>query len=710
MATDAQRVREWPRSLAWLREFLRDELAPYQGRAALVTRMVVAATIVMLINMTFRIPYGAFAAIYALTISRENPEETLQDLKMTVVGFATAVIYVLIGAALFAGEPTLRLVWVLATLFLIFWALSAVASYRAAARFGYLLVVVLPLWDRVIPAEQKVTGTLWAIGSLSLANAITAVVEVVYSHLYHLDNVTAALVERLQCTAALLRSWSAGTPDRAREEQITRLVIVGTSRMRRDLLRSNYPREIVQQTGAIVSLVGRLVDVAANLTHFPPQPSDRVQVERDADRIDALADRLLTGRVWQALEPSAEVATTGNVPLRLEMERTVSLIEEVLSGSGFVDVHHPPIQTVKSRKTIFVPDAFTNSKHVRFAIRGGLSASACYLTYSLIAWPGISTAVTTCFLTALTTVGASRQKQILRVSGAVVGGVILGFGAQIFVLPALDSITGFFMLFVAVTIPAAWIAASGPRLSYFGVQIALAFYLINLEEFRFQTSLAVARDRVFGILLGLLAMWLIFDQLWEGSAATEMKRTFIGTLHLLARLMREPVSPDRHAAAEISYTLRETINSNFDKLRQQADGVMLEFGRDRESHLAVRAKLLDWQIQLRIIFIARIALFKYRMGLPGFELPEPLQEAQQQFDVHFAAKLDAMADRLEGRVSERREDSDYSIEWLQQRALQCCTEDPAQGPAAPLRTFLALSRRIDDLLRSVEREIGWLTA
>ena len=30
---------------------------------------------------------------------------------------------------------------------------------------------------------------------------------------------------------------------------------------------------------------------------------------------------------------------------------------------------------------------------------------------------------------------------------------------------------------------------SSPRLSYFGLQMALAFYLINLQEFKIQTSL-----------------------------------------------------------------------------------------------------------------------------------------------------------------------------------------------------------------------------
>jgi len=135
---------------------------------------------------------------------------------------------------------------------------------------------------------------------------------------------------------------------------------------------------------------------------------------------------------------------------------------------------------------------------------GERQASLCYIIYNSLFWPGISTAITTCSLTALTTIGTSHQKQILRFGGALVGGVVIGMGAQVCILPYIDSIGAFTVLFASVIGAAAWFATSCPRLSYFGVQIAVAFCLINLQEFKIQTSLAVARDRVAGILLGLL--------------------------------------------------------------------------------------------------------------------------------------------------------------------------------------------------------------
>jgi multidrug resistance protein MdtO len=108
-----------------------------------------------------------------------------------------------------------------------------------------------------------------------------------------------------------------------------------------------------------------------------------------------------------------------------------------------------------SSTSLFKADALTNPDHIKFGLKGCLAASICYLIYNGKAWPEISTAVTTCFLTALSTVGSSRQKQVLRICGAVAGGLLMGMGAEAFVLPYLDSIAGFTLLFIVATIVAA---------------------------------------------------------------------------------------------------------------------------------------------------------------------------------------------------------------------------------------------------------------
>src|ERR1700756_668009 len=172
MSTVAQTITRPAPPFQWFGDFLKEELAPYPGREAVVTRAVLAATIVMILTMVFRMPYGAYAVLYAVTISRENPQATVKEVKTIVLAFTVCVLYILAGAMLFLGDNNLRLFWIIATLFLMFFALRVVANHSAAVRFGYLIVVTIPLWDEHISAEGRVEGTLWAFGAISLASII----------------------------------------------------------------------------------------------------------------------------------------------------------------------------------------------------------------------------------------------------------------------------------------------------------------------------------------------------------------------------------------------------------------------------------------------------------------------------------------------------------------------------------------------------------
>lgn len=129
-----------------------------------------------------------------------------------------------------------------------------------------------------------------------------------------------------------------------------------------------------------------------------------------------------------------------------------------------------------------------------------------------LAWPGLGVCTVTCIIAApLSTPGSSRQRLTTRLLGLLTGGVICGIGSQVFILPSVDSIVGFTLLFAAVSAAAAWVATSSPRLSYFGRQMALAYYLTMFQGWGITASLATSRDRLMGILLGLLVMWLVFD-------------------------------------------------------------------------------------------------------------------------------------------------------------------------------------------------------
>jgi multidrug resistance protein MdtO len=701
MASIAQSLPESRQPLAWFWEFFKEELTPYPGRVSLAARMVIAATLVMIVTMTFRIPYGAYGALYALNISRESPQTTVKTVKTIVVAFVLGGLYVVIGALFFLEEPVLRFLWVVGSLFAAFYAIGIMTNYGASSRFGYLIVITIPLWDLHVPAEAKVEGTLWAVWTITIASLVAMLVQFVFAAIRPADDFGEFIADRLASVEEVLTCYLADRPvDPATEQKITRFAMLGTSRLRRILRRSTYSPHYREQMGAVVALVGRLVDLAASLAQLSIRISDndRQRIRALASGIAGIRADLLNRRKPSLSESDSESKASSSVPLLREMEKTMSLIPEVFSGSISISEYAPSVSGDEPPSTLFVPDAFSNPEHLKFALRGGLAASLCYVIYNSVEWPGISTAVTTCLLTALSTIGGSHQKQVLRFAGAIVGGFLIGMGSQVFILPYLDSIAGFTVLFILVTSLAAWVMTSGPRLSYFGSQVAIAFCLINLQEFAVQTSLSIARDRVVGVLLGLLMMWLVFDQLWGASAAAGMKRTIASTLRLLAQLAKEPLPGESRLAIDRSAALRETINANFDQARALADGVLFEFGPSRQQDLALRNRIRQWQPQLRTLFVTEIALLKYRLQLPGFELPEPVRVAQQEFESQLASTLDGMANRIDSELPGPADDFEGSFKRLEQTVRTASL-------IGELQTFLTLSRNVESVTTSLNKEI-----
>ena len=709
MATFAQTMPESSNPSASYWEFLKEELMPYPGRSALAGRMVMAATLAMLITMTFRLPYGAYCAIYALSISRESTQMTLKTAAMRVVSYSLGAIYVLIGATFFVDDPLLRLLWVIGTMFFTFYAISAMTDSAFATSIGYLIVITVPLWDKHISGELRLEGTLWAVFALAIGNAIAVAVELLFEATRPGNDLLRSIADRLASVEAVLACYGEDVPvDQGTAEKLMRLAMLGTSRLRHTLRSSNFPRQYLEQMGAVVALVGRLVDITASVTDIEVV---QVGVEyrrrlRDlASSVSTIRADLLSRRIPRAIGVDMGHGSLGGIPLFRELEKTVVLIPEVFSGAEPVGELGISTSDEKLPSRVLKPDAFSNLDHLKFGLKGGLAASLCYIIYNSIAWPGISTAVTTVLLTVLTSVGFSRQKQILRFSGAVVGGLLFGIGAQIVILPYLDSIAGFTVLFIAVSAVGAWFATTSPRLAYFGVQIIVAFYLINLQEFKEQISLDIARDRVVGILLGLLVMWVVFDKLWPTLAAVEMKKAFISNLRALAEFERQPLAGERKDAIERSYSLRETINSNFDKVTSLADGLLFEFGPSRQKDLALRRQIREWQLQLRMLFLTRITLYKYRLLLPGFELPSEVRVLQTEFDCRLAAILELIANRLENTAPQKDHDFRSAFAHLDSTVRACCLEESDRSKNIDLETFLSLSRTADGLVVSLANEI-----
>jgi multidrug resistance protein MdtO len=185
-----------------------------------------------------------------------------------------------------------------------------------------------------------------------------------------------------------------------------------------------------------------------------------------------------------------------------------------------------------------------------------------YSVYTMLDWPGLLTSIVTVFFVALGSVGETVHKLVLRLSGAIIGGLIAGLSI-VFILPHFDDIGQLCALTAVVALFAGWVATSSERLSYAGMQIALAFFMGLLQTYSPATDLTVLRDRVVGILLGNVVMTLVFSGLWPESAITRLRGALADALRGIAALLKSP----KNAATSRQHTVEALARAdNFEAL------------------------------------------------------------------------------------------------------------------------------------------------
>jgi multidrug resistance protein MdtO len=607
----ARQTVSWP----WFREFIQWEVAPYPGRANTVIRMTIAATLVMIIVVTFRIPNAALAGLFSILLARENLAATWRGGRSIVLGFVLASLYTLLGMMLFRGYPITHFFWVIGSLYLIFFVIRTTTNYAAALAFAIPIGVALPVWDRALPSQVQVEGTLWPIVIIAVGAGATVGIEALYRIFDRSDPLTTFVDDLLLAVQQVAESLaSLHAPPKSVLARVLQYQMIGTGRLRTTLQRQGVDPTQRAQRAALISLAGRLIGLAANLASTRPEPGDdAIRLRALSARLGAIRTELRESGFISPSPPVLEGPPSSSFPMLQEMERTVALISEVYQRDEIVDGS----QNAPGRdwwRALFLPDAFQNPEYVRFALAGCLAASVCYVLYNALDWPGIFPSVLTCVVTALSTVGSSLQAQFLRLAGFVVGGLVLGISAQILILPAIDSIFGFALFFAAGTAIAAWFATSSPRLSFFGVQIALAFYFVNLQDFKFQTDLTVARDKVMGVLLGILAMGFIFDRFGTKSDREQLQKLLVRNVRMLAELGVCPVVRDRAIAVSQISRLRSQINDNFASLESQTDAARFEFEfrHRRAEDVAECERIQRAQPPLRSIYLLELSLLSHR--------------------------------------------------------------------------------------------------
>ncbi len=630
----------------WFADFLRKELAPYPGRTWMVARMTIAATLMMLCIMVFRMPNAALGAYYTLLFSRDNAQATIRSVVRSVSSVCISLLYVTITVRLFAGDPILHLLWVGGTLFITFFLISALSEYLAGTAFGFLAVTSISAWDFPANTDVLFGNTLWTALAVVVAALITTAVELIARGIHPTDEFTDQLSDRVKAIEDAVRCIAAGLVIGASpRHKLEQYAIVGTASLRQQLARSSSGASDIARMSAVVALVGRLVDVTA---HVIAQPHVRAEANHEAwrqvaQRLSAIRAAIKSKNFRSLADLDTLYSYDGKDAFLSDVQTTIDQIPEVFSSLNPLTEYLPSVIDFNRPKRLFKEDAFANVDHIRFALKGTLAALSCYLLYNSIQWRGLSSSISTCMITALSTQGSSRQKQLLRVTGAIIGAVVFGMTSQVFFLPHMDSIADFTILFGAVTVIAAWMTTSSPRISYAGAQTAFAFYLTQLRGFGPQISLTAARDDVMGIMLGLAAMWITFDRLWAKDTVSEMLDAFVANVRRIA-CFDSMVSGDLRSIINRARIERAEIQNTFDQIRNISDSLIFEFGDKWQQKLNARNEMRSWQPQLRTYFILQVGLLHFRLLAEDRSI-EPAAEQNVRRSEQILSLLADLADR-----------------------------------------------------------------
>jgi multidrug resistance protein MdtO len=185
---------------------------------------------------------------------------------------------------------------------------------------------------------------------------------------------------------------------------------------------------------------------------------------------------------------------------------------------------------------LLLPDAWSNPAYLHFALKTLLATLLCYVFYTAADWQGIHTIMLSCVIVAQPGLGATLQKTWLRIGGALLA-TLIALILIVFVQPWTDSLSGLLAMTLPVFALAAWIAAGSERIAYAGIQIGFTFALAFLSWFGPLSNLTELRDRVIGILLGVLVSSLVHLYLWPDSEAPQLKARLAQLYRQLAQTL-----------------------------------------------------------------------------------------------------------------------------------------------------------------------------
>ena len=525
----ATRVREPERRAPFI-AFLAQELAPREGRGPEVARIAAATTLTVAIAMVFRIPLPAYMAYLVFLTSKDDHKATVTTALGGSLAITFAVVFTLGLSLIDLGDPAIRLPAMALTTFLAMLSARTFALGPVSFLAGFVVVTVQSVIDDVPNPEAFTRLELW----LWVVVVVPVVITVLIDQLFGPGAATVAEGGVRKVLAELDLALARG--EVAQQLRHWRAIL-------QPLIEKAESGPDSRTVAVSPAAIGLLLDVLVILEQYP----DPIPV-RERERLAAMVKRCL-GALEQR-DVAMGAAPVGESQALAPADVDVELPAQPAATDALDRLQHEIAlpQAEKSRRgehkprQMFVPDALSNSAHWQFALKTTLAVMIVYSVYTMLDWPGLRTSIVTCFFVALGSLGESVHKLSLRLSGAIIGGLLAGLSI-VFVLPHFTDIGQLCALTAVVALFAGWVATSSERLSYAGLQIAFAFFLGLLQTESPATDLTVLRDRVVGILLGNVVITVVFSGLWPESAITRLRAALADAQRAIAALLRSPAEP-----------------------------------------------------------------------------------------------------------------------------------------------------------------------
>ncbi|WP_415366806.1 FUSC family protein [Klebsiella michiganensis] len=498
--------------------FLTRELRDAPGRANYTLRLTLSCAVLIVLFMTLHIPFLAVALIVVFYVSQPN----VLMIKLVSVVFVLTVSVALGGVLLIIkwtyDYPLIRLV---ASVILFF---CAIYLMRVLGKLGlaFFVVALAVIYAQTFPSmtsqsEILVRLLLWLWVAINTAILVTLLVNACFQQAFPGYQFKARLVVMLRQTARRLSQPDDGTPPPTVTE------IAGQFNQLRSLYQqaARATPEIAASPQAWQSLMAAALSCSHLTALLQPGDDHPDARRRIASQLNALADNLPAAAEVQPLIVPRDGANSAILQEIAEVLARLARGETIPLPQGEVE-----------KAPLLLPDAWSNPAYLHFALKTLL----CYVFYTAADWQGIHTIMLSCVIVAQPGLGATMQKTWLRIGGALLA-TLIALLLIVFVQPWTDSLSGLLAMTLPVLALAAWIAAGSERIAYAGIQIGFTFALAFLSWFGPLSNLTELRDRVIGILLGVLVSSIVHLYLWPDSEAPQLKARLAQLYRQLAQTL-----------------------------------------------------------------------------------------------------------------------------------------------------------------------------